>query len=123
MSRAVAAIVEQSHDDHGIIWPRSVAPFDVHVIATGKDDAPFAAAETLIGELEAAGVGVLYDDRRVGAGVKFNDADLLGMPTIAVVGRGLQRGVVEVKDRVSGERVDVELANAAAHIAGVVGVA
>ena len=121
VSRAVAAIVEQSHDDHGIVWPRSVAPFDVHVIAMGKDDTPFTAAEALIGELEDAGVSVLYDDRRVSAGVKFNDADLLGMPTIVVVGRGLQRGVVEIKDRASGERIDVEVAAAAAHIAGVVG--
>jgi prolyl-tRNA synthetase len=121
VSRAVAAIVEQSHDDHGIVWPRSVTPFDVHVIATGKDDTPFTAAEALIDDLEAAGVSVLYDDRKVSAGVKFNDADLLGMPTIVVVGRGLQRGVIEVKDRRSGERTDVEVADAAAHIAGVVG--
>jgi prolyl-tRNA synthetase len=121
VSRAVAAIVEQSHDDHGIVWPRSVAPFDVHIIATGKDDTPFAAAEALIGDLERAGVSVLYDDRRISAGVKFNDADLLGMPTIVVVGRGLRNGVVEVKDRASGERTDVEVDGAAAHIAMVVG--
>jgi prolyl-tRNA synthetase len=121
VSRAVAAIVEQSHDDHGIVWPRSVAPFDVHVIATGKDDTPFAAAEALIGDLERTGVSVLYDDRRISAGVKFNDADLLGMPTIVVVGRGLKHGVVEVKDRASGERTDVDVDGAAAHIATVVG--
>jgi prolyl-tRNA synthetase len=121
VSRAVAAIVEQSHDDHGIIWPRAVAPFDVHVIATGKDDTPFAAADALIAELEDAGVAVLYDDRRVSAGVKFNDADLLGMPTIVVLGRGLQRGVAEVKDRATNTRADIELSSAAAHIAGVVG--
>jgi prolyl-tRNA synthetase len=120
VSRAVAAIVEQSHDDHGIIWPRSVTPFDVHVIATGKDDTPFAAADALIAELEAAGVTVLYDDRRVSAGVKFNDGDLLGMPTVVVLGRGLQRGVVEVKDRASNTRTEVELGEAAAHIASVI---
>jgi prolyl-tRNA synthetase len=120
VSRAVAAIVEQSHDDHGIIWPRAVTPFDVHVIATGKDDTPFAAAEALIAELEAAGVTVLYDDRRVSAGIKFNDGDLLGMPTVVVLGRGLQRGVVEVKDRASGTRTDVEVPAAAAHIASLV---
>jgi prolyl-tRNA synthetase len=117
VSRAVAAIVEQSHDDHGIIWPRSVAPFDVHVVATGKDDTPFAAAETLIADLEAAGVTVLYDDRRVSAGVKFNDADLIGIPTIVVLGRGLQRGVAEIKDRASNARTDVGLSEAGAHIA------
>jgi prolyl-tRNA synthetase len=120
VSRAVAAIIEQSHDDHGIIWPRSVTPFDVHVIATGKDDTPFAAADKLIAELEAAGITVLYDDRRVSAGVKFNDGDLLGMPTIVVLGRGLQRGVVEVKDRATDTRSEVELGDAAAHIASTV---
>jgi prolyl-tRNA synthetase len=120
VSRAVAAIVEQRHDDHGIIWPRSVTPFDVHVVATGKDDTPFAAAETLIADLEAAGVTVLYDDRRVSAGVKFNDADLIGIPTIVVLGRGLQRGVAEVKDRASGTRTDVDVSAAATHIAEVV---
>jgi prolyl-tRNA synthetase len=120
VSRAVAAIVEQSHDDHGIIWPRSVTPFDVHVVATGKDDTPFAAAEELIADLEAAGLSVLYDDRRVSAGVKFNDADLLGVPTIVVLGRGLQRGVVEVKDRASDTRTDVELPDAAARIVAAV---
>ena len=120
VSRAVAAIIEQSHDDHGIIWPRAVAPFAVHVIATGKDDTPFDAADTLIAELEAAGVTVLYDDRRISAGIKFNDGDLLGMPTVVVLGRGLQRGVVEVKDRATGTRTDVELGDAVAHIASVV---
>jgi prolyl-tRNA synthetase len=120
VSRAVAAIVEQSHDDHGIIWPRAVTPFDVHVIATGKDDTPFDAADTLIAELEAAGVTALYDDRRVSAGIKFNDGDLLGMPTVVVLGRGLQRGVVEVKDRATNTRAEVEVPAAAAHIAAAI---
>ena len=120
VSRAVAAIVEQSHDEYGIVWPRTVAPFDVHVIATGKDDTPFAAAQALIADLERAGVSVLYDDRKVSAGVKFNDADLLGMPTIVVVGRGLARGMVEIKDRASGERADVPVPDAAAHVAALV---
>jgi prolyl-tRNA synthetase len=120
VSRAVPAIVEQTYDDHGLCWPRSVSPADVHIVATGKDDAPFAAAEALIAELEGAGVSVLYDDRRVSAGVKFNDADLLGVPTIVVLGRGLKRGVAEVKDRASGERVDVQLGEVAAHLADVV---
>ncbi len=107
VSRAVAAIVEQSHDDHGVIWPREVAPFDVHLLTAGKSDAHAAAAESLAGELEAAGMSVLYDDRDTSAGVKFNDADLLGMPTIVVVGRGLKNGEVEVKDRATGDRRDV----------------
>ncbi|MFY0409127.1 proline--tRNA ligase [Solicola sp. PLA-1-18] len=118
VSRAVAAIVENSHDESGIIWPREIAPAHVHLVATGKDDAIFDAAETLAGDLEAAGVTVLYDDRRkVSPGVKFKDAELIGVPTIVVVGRGLVDGVVEVKDRRSGERADVPLADVVAQLA------
>lgn len=113
VSRAVAAIVENSHDDAGIIWPREVAPADIHLIATGKDDAVFSAASSLAADLDAAGVRVLYDDRRgVSPGVKFKDSELIGVPTIVVVGRGLADGVVEVKDRATGERQDVPLAAA-----------
>ncbi|MBY5162561.1 proline--tRNA ligase [Salsipaludibacter albus] len=107
VSRAVAAIVEQSHDDAGMVWPRSVTPFDVHLLTAGKSDDHAAAAESLAAEIEAAGMSVLYDDRDASAGVKFNDADLLGMPTIVVVGRGLKNGEVEVKDRATGDRRDV----------------
>ncbi len=108
VSRAVAAIVENSHDDIGIIWPREVAPADVHLMAAGKDPAVFEFAERLALDLEAAGVKVLYDDRKgVSPGVKFKDAELLGMPTIAVVGKNLADGVIEVRDRRSGERRDV----------------
>ena len=100
VSRAVAAIAESTHDDIGLCWPRAVAPADVHLVATGKDDAVFDAAEALADELVAQGLTVLYDDRRgVSPGVKFKDAELLGMPTIVVVGRGLVDGVVEVRDR------------------------
>jgi prolyl-tRNA synthetase len=110
VSRAVAAIAEQSHDDKGLIWPREVAPADVHLIAAGKDEALFAAAETLGQELEAAGVRVLYDDRTsVSPGVKFNDSELIGIPTIVIVGKRLADGFVEVKDRRTGERRDVAL--------------
>ncbi|MDO9378849.1 MAG: proline--tRNA ligase [Nocardioidaceae bacterium] len=117
VSRAVAAIVENSHDEAGIIWPREIAPAHVHLVATGKDDAIFEAAETLATDLEAAGVTVLYDDRRkVSPGVKFKDAELIGVPTIVVVGRGLVDGVVEVKDRRSGERSDVPLADVVARL-------
>ncbi|UYM04470.1 proline--tRNA ligase [Solicola gregarius] len=117
VSRAVAAIIENSHDDSGIIWPREIAPAHVHLVAAGKDDAVFAAADELAGDLEAAGTTVLYDDRRkVSPGVKFADAELIGIPTIVVVGRGLADGVVEVKDRRSGERVNVPLADAVAHL-------
>ncbi|MCZ3386304.1 MAG: proline--tRNA ligase [Actinomycetia bacterium] len=108
VSRAVAAIVENSHDDIGIIWPREVAPADLHLMATGKDSAVFEFAEQLADDLEAAGIKVLYDDRKgVSPGVKFKDAELLGMPTIVVVGKNLADGVIEVRDRASGERRDV----------------
>jgi len=117
VSRAVAAIVENSHDDIGIIWPREVAPADLHLVATGKDQAAFAFAEALALELEASGVRVLYDDRTgVSPGVKFKDAELLGMPTIAVVGKNLAEGEIEVRDRASGERRSIPVASAAAEL-------
>ena len=113
VSRAVAAVAEQSHDDKGLIWPREVAPADIHLIATGKEDAPFAVAEVLAGQLEAAGLRVLYDDRRgVSPGVKFNDSELIGVPTIVIVGKRLVEGFIEVKDRRTGERTDISLADA-----------
>jgi prolyl-tRNA synthetase len=121
VSRAVAAIAETTHDDLGLCWPREVAPADVHLVGTGKDDSVFEAAGALADELVAQGLTVLYDDRRgVSPGVKFKDAELLGMPTIVVVGRGLADGVVEVRDRKSGERQDVPLADAAGHIVAAV---
>lgn len=105
VSRAVAAIAEQAHDERGLLWPREVAPADVHLVATGKDDAVFDAAEKIASELEGAGVRVLFDDRRgVSAGVKFNDSELLGVPTIVVVGKMLGEGKVEIKDRATGEQ-------------------
>jgi prolyl-tRNA synthetase len=121
VSRAVAAVVETSYDELGLCWPREVAPADVHLVATGKDAAVFDAAEKLAGELEAAGVRVLYDDRpKVSPGVKFKDAELLGMPTIVVVGKGLANGTIEVKDRRTGAREEVAVAEAVGHITAVV---
>jgi prolyl-tRNA synthetase len=112
VSRAVAAVAEQTLDDIGLCWPRSIAPADVHLVATGKDDDVFATADGLVRELEDQGITVLYDDRRgVSPGVKFKDAELLGMPTIIVVGRGLADGVVEVRERRSGDRADVPVAD------------
>jgi prolyl-tRNA synthetase len=120
-SRAVAAIAENTLDEIGLCWPRDVAPYDVHVVATGKDDAVFDAAARLAADLDAQGLAVLYDDRpKVSPGVKFKDAELIGVPTIVTVGRGLADGVVEVKDRRSGERSDVPVAEAVAHLAEVV---
>lgn len=113
VSRAVAAIAEQSHDDKGLIWPREVAPADVHLIAAGKDAANFTGAEALAADLEAAGLRVLYDDRTtVSPGVKFNDSELIGIPTIVIVGKRLAEGFIEVKDRRTGTRTDVALAEA-----------
>lgn len=111
VSRAVGAILENSHDEAGIVWPRAVAPFDVHVVVAGKAVELYEAADPLVAQLEAAGLEVLYDDRpKVSPGVKFKDAELIGVPTIVVVGKGLADGVVEVKDRATGARRDVAVA-------------
>lgn len=117
VSRGVAAVAEQTHDSLGLCWPREVAPADVHLVATGKDEKPFEAAEKLAEELEANGLRVLFDDRReTSPGVKFKDAELIGVPTIVVVGRGLATGTIELRDRKTGERSDVPVADAAAAI-------
>ena len=117
VSRLVAAIAEQHHDDKGLLWPREIAPADVHLVATGKDEAIWDKAESLASEFEAAGLRVLFDDRRSASpGVKFNDAELIGVPTIVVVGKGLATGVIEVKDRTSGERADVPVADIVSHV-------
>jgi prolyl-tRNA synthetase len=121
VSRAVAAIAEQHHDDKGLIWPREVAPADIHLIATGKDDSVFEFAETLASSLSDANVRVLFDDRRgVSPGVKFNDSELIGVPTIVVVGRGLGDGKVEVKDRATGEREDIGVDSIVEHLVSLV---
>lgn len=117
VTRALAALVEANHDDKGIIWPASVAPADIHLVATGKGDEVYQAAEKLAAEVEGAGLSVIYDDRpKVSPGVKFGDAELLGVPTIVVVGRGLAEGNVEVKDRRSGEAVQIPVGEAVAHL-------
>ncbi|MDT7544406.1 MAG: prolyl-tRNA synthetase [Actinomycetota bacterium] len=115
VSRAVAAIAEQSHDDKGLLWPRSVTPIDVHVVAMGKDN-QLPEAERIAGELEAAGVSVLLDDRGASFGVAFKDAELLGAPTVLVVGKGLAEGIVELRDRRSGDSRSVPLADAVAEV-------
>jgi prolyl-tRNA synthetase len=121
VSRAVAAIAENTHDELGLVWPREVAPADVHLVATGKDEAIYAAAEQLAQDLRARGLTVLYDDRpKVSPGVKFKDAELIGVPTIAVVGKGLADGVVEVKDRATGNRRDVAITEVADELRAVV---
>ncbi len=122
-SRGVAAIAENTLDELGLCWPRNVAPADVHLVAAGKDEQLFAAAERIAQELAAQGIEVLYDDRSGKAaspGVKFKDAELIGVPTIVVVGKGLADGVVEVKDRRSGERTEVAVDDVVAHLTALV---
>jgi prolyl-tRNA synthetase len=110
VTRILAIIAEGHHDEKGLVWPAAVAPFDVHVVATGKDEAVFDAAEKISAELEASGLDVLYDDRpKVSPGVKFGDAEIIGVPKIVIAGRGVVDGVVEVWDRASGERTSVPI--------------
>ncbi|GAA1488566.1 proline--tRNA ligase [Brachybacterium sacelli] len=108
VTRAVAAIAELHHDEKGLVWPRQIAPAHVHIMATGKGQEVYEEAERIGAELEARGLEVLYDDRpKVSPGVKFKDAELLGVPTSVVVGKGLATGVVEVRDRASGSLEEV----------------
>jgi prolyl-tRNA synthetase len=117
VSRAVAALAEQTHDAQGLCWPREIAPADVHVVAAGKALQTELALE-LADKLHAAGVRVLVDDRAgVSPGVKFTDAELIGVPTILVVGRRAAEGVVELKDRRTGEREDLTVDEALARLA------
>ncbi|MCU1579627.1 MAG: proline--tRNA ligase [Rhodoglobus sp.] len=110
VTRIMAVIAEANNDEKGLIWPKNVAPFDVHVIAAGKDETINAVADTLVGSLEDAGFDVLYDDRpKVSPGVKFGDAELLGVPMIVIVGRDAAEGRVELWDRRSGERASSAL--------------
>ncbi len=102
VSRLVAVIAEQHHDDLGLRWPAEVAPFGVHVVIANKDPEARAGAAALATDLDRLGVQVLLDDRQSSPGVKFKDAELLGMPWIVVVGRGWADGVVELRDRFSG---------------------
>lgn len=119
VTRILAIIAEGHHDDKGLVWPASVAPFDVHVLATGKDAAVFDAAEAVSTALEAAGYDVLYDDRpKLSPGVKFADAELIGVPKIVIAGRGVADGVVEVWDRATGDRVTVPIDEVVATLAG-----
>lgn len=121
VSRVLAALAEAHHDDKGLAWPAHVAPAHVHVVATGKDQAVFDAAEALARALDGRGIEVLYDDRpKVSPGVKFADAELLGVPLVVVVGRGLAEGVVEVRPRVGGEARQVPVADAVDVVAGLV---
>jgi prolyl-tRNA synthetase len=112
VTRLVAVLAEGNHDDKGLIWPEVISPFDVHIVAAGKDEIVFDVAEKLSADLEAAGQDVLYDDRpKLSPGVKFADAEILGVPRIIIVGRGAAEGQVEYWNRRTGERSDVSLAD------------
>ncbi len=115
VTRILAIIAELNNDAKGLIWPETVAPFDVHVIATGRDEVVFDTSEAVVAAIEATGRDVLYDDRRkVSPGVKFGDAELIGVPSIVIVGRGAADGIVELWDRRTGERTQVAVGDVAA---------
>ncbi|MDN3497311.1 proline--tRNA ligase [Planococcus sp. APC 4015] len=117
VTRILAILAELNNDAKGLIWPASIAPFDVHVVATGRDAAAFELAAQLSSDLEEAGFDVLYDDRpKVSPGVKFGDAELVGVPQIVIVGRDAAEGRVELWDRRSGEREVVAAAEAVARL-------
>ncbi|MGN6446665.1 proline--tRNA ligase [Amnibacterium sp.] len=120
VSRDMALIAETNADEKGLVWPRAVAPFDVLVVAAGKDEAAFEEAERIGRELELRGADVLVDDRRLSPGVKFKDAELIGIPTVIVVGRGLAEGVVEVWDRASDSRAETPIATVVDEIAALI---
>ena len=121
VSRLVAVIAEQQHDQLGLRWPASVSPFDVHVVIANKDPEARAGAEALAAELDGLGHEVLLDDRTVSPGIKFKDAELLGMPLIVVVGRGWADGTVELRDRFSGENREIPVGAAVADVAAAIG--
>jgi prolyl-tRNA synthetase len=113
VTRLVAVLAEANRDDKGLIWPEAVSPADVYIVAAGKDDSVFEAAEKLATEFEAAGKTVMLDDRpKVSPGVKFGDAELIGVPHIVIVGKGLENGEVDLWNRRTGERRAVKVNSA-----------
>ena len=121
VSRAVAAIAEQSYDEIGLCWPLEIAPAKVHIVATGKDDLPFDTAAEIGAKLEAAGISVMLDDRRdPSAGVKFKDAELIGNPVIIVVGKSLADGNIELRNRKTGEKSEVAVDQAVVAVAALI---
>jgi prolyl-tRNA synthetase len=121
VSRAVAAIAEQSYDQIGLCWPLEIAPAKVHIVATGKDDLPFDTAADIGMKLESAGISVMLDDRRdPSAGVKFKDAELIGIPVIMVVGKSLAEGNIELRNRKTGEKSEVAVGQAVAAVTALI---
>jgi len=117
VTRLVAVLAEANRDEKGLIWPEAVSPVDVYIVATGKDDSVFEAAEKLAAEFEAAGKTVMLDDRpKVSPGVKFGDAELIGVPNIVIVGKGLENGEVDLWNRRTGERRAVAVNSAVSEL-------
>ncbi|MET3567434.1 prolyl-tRNA synthetase [Leifsonia sp. 563] len=117
VTRILAIIAEENNDDRGLVWPESVSPFDVHVVAAGREQVAYDVAEEVVAQLEDARLDVLYDDRpKVSPGVKFGDAELIGIPRVLVVGRGAAEGEVELWDRRSGDRRTLSIAEAVAEL-------
>ncbi len=117
VSRTLSAIAEQHHDEKGLIWPKSVAPYDLHILALNmKNDGQRELAEKLYADLKAEGYEVLYDDRAERAGVKFADSDLIGLPIRITVGKRADEGIVEVKIRQTGESTEISVDELSAFI-------
>ena len=117
ITRMIAVLAEANHDDNGLIWPEAVSPADIYIVAAGKDEVVYETAEKLALELEAKGKTVILDDRqKVSPGVKFGDAELIGVPNIVIVGKGLEQGNVDLWDRRSGERRPVKVESALAEL-------
>ncbi len=117
VTRLVAVLAEANRDDKGLIWPESVSPADVYIVAAGKDDSVFEHAERLAAEFEAKGKSVILDDRKVSPGIKFSDAELIGVPHIVICGKGLENGEVDHWNRRSGERRALSLNSVVAELA------
>jgi prolyl-tRNA synthetase len=117
ITRMIAVLAEANHDDKGLIWPDAVSPADIYIVAAGKDEVVYQTAEKLALDLEAQGKTVILDDRqKVSPGVKFGDAELIGVPNIVIVGKGLEQGEVDLWDRRSGERRPVKVESALAEL-------
>ena len=120
VSRLVAVLAEQFADDKGLVWPAEAAPADLHVVIANKDETAVKGAEGLVRALDGAGSDVLFDDRKASPGVKFKDAELIGVPWVVVVGRGWSEGFVELRERATGEVTRIPVDGAAEEILRVV---
>ena len=119
ISRIVAAAIEQNHDEKGIIWPKAISPFEILIIVLNdkNDSSVLDQALKIYQELKSDGIEVLIDDRDERAGVKFADADLLGIPKQVIVGkRGIEKNIIEVTSRITGEKRDIKISEVASQL-------